>query len=312
MQPVIWSTDESPGAPALHRWRAMVDQSLFSLEIHSSADNFHARMEQAPLGRALLSKLVAGQQSVRRTPRAIARTRDRPKLDIIAVSEGVFRYRQNGHEDVLRAGDCVLLDRSAPYAFEASSSCSMTLAVEHDWLARWTPDPGALAGRRIDGARGWGQALSTILTMLEVDAIDRLTLPGGAIAEQIASLLVLAATPSEAPSHRDRRLDARLDDLIAENAHDPAFGAAQAAAGLGIALRTLHLRCAAHGASFGARLMAARLDRARAMLADPRCRDLAIGEIAWRTGFADQGHFAKRFRARFGVTPTSHRRAMHI
>lgn len=305
MQPVIWSTDDARGVPALRRWREMIDQSLFPLEIRSSSERFHARMEQGALGPALMSKLIAGPQSVSRTTREIARTRDGAKLDIIAVRAGRFHYWQNGREDVLQAGDCVLLDRTVPYRFEASETCSMTLALDHDWLARWTADPTALAGRRIAGDHGWGQALSAMLATLEVDMVDRLVLPGGLLAEQIASLLVLAATPPTGLPQRHRRTEARLCELIADRLHDPAFDVMKAADELGLSTRSLHMLCARTGESFGARLMAERLERARGMLADRQMDRLPIGEIAWRCGFLDQGHFAKRFRARFGTTPSA-------
>jgi len=311
MQPLIWSTTDVCGATALRRWREVIDRSLFSLDIGSSANSFHARLEQGVMGPALLSKLIAGPQSVTRTRRDIALTRDRAKLDIIAVRAGAFHYAQNGHEGVLQAGDCVLLDRSMPYRFEAGETCSMTLALEHDWLARWTPDPAALAGRRIDGTHGWGQALSAMLATLEVDMLDRLVLPGGTLAEQIASLLVLACTPEVDTRHRCRPIEARLRELIADRAHDPALDVAQAASELGISRRSLHLLCARTGASFGQRLMIERLERARTMLADRRTASLPVGEIAWRCGFLDQGHFAKRFRARFGATPTDMRAGLH-
>lgn len=305
MTPVIWSTVENQGALALQQWREMIDQSLFTLDIGTESESFHARLEQGRLGPALLSKLIAGPQKVSRTPRCIARTKDRPKLDVIAVRSGRFLYSQGGREDVLHAGDCVLLDRSRPYRFEASESCSMTLALEHDWLARWTSDPAALAGRRIDGAQGWGKALSAMLASLEVDMLDRLVLPGGALAEQMASLLVLACTPETGLPPRNRPMEARLRELIADHAHDPAFDVAQAAQMLGLSRRSLHMLCARSGASFGARLMAERLERARAMLGDVRTQGLPVGEIAWRCGFLDQGHFSKRFRERFGTTPSA-------
>jgi AraC family transcriptional activator of tynA and feaB len=305
MPTVIWSTAENRGIPALRQWRDVIDQSLFTLDISSDAESFHARLEQGALGPALLSKLTAGPQKVSRTPRCIARTRDRPKMDVIAVRSGSFRYAQGEHEDVLQPGDCVLLDRSRPYRFEASETCSMTLALEHDWLARWTSDPVALAGRRIDGAHGWGRALSAVLASLEVDMLDRLVLPGGALAEQVASLLVLACTPEEGLPPRDRPQEARLRALIADHAHDPAFDVTQAAQSLGMSRRSVHMLCARAGESFGARLMRERLTRARSMLADPRTRGLPVGEIAWRCGFLDQGHFSRRFRERFGATPSA-------
>ncbi|HWJ70777.1 MAG TPA: helix-turn-helix transcriptional regulator [Sphingobium sp.] len=174
----------------------------------------------------------------------------------------------------------------------------------NDWLARWTGDPTALAGRRIDGRHGWGRALSAMLDSVEVDMMDQLMVPAGMLAEQIASLLVLAGTPPAGLPKRHPAAEARLAGLIRDQAHDPDFDAAGAAAALGLSKRSLHLLCARSGASFGARLMAQRLERAKAMLADPRQRAVPVGEIAWRCGFVDQGHFARRFRMRFGTAPS--------
>jgi len=51
MQPLIWSTADARGASALHHWREVIDRSLFPLDISSSADGFHARLEQGAMGR---------------------------------------------------------------------------------------------------------------------------------------------------------------------------------------------------------------------------------------------------------------------
>ena len=47
-------------------------------------------------------------------------------------------------------------------------------------------------------------------------------------------------------------------------------------------------------------LLALRLDRARRLLETP---DAALSDVALRTGFADQAHFTRFFKRRFGVTP---------
>jgi len=306
-----WSTADAVGERALDRWRAVVGQSLFALDIGSSAPDFYARIEQGPFGPSILSKVEAGPQSVRRTRRCIAAGPRRATIDLISVRSGAFRFSQHGREDVVCAGDCVLLDRTTPYAFDATESCALTLNLDHDWLARWAADPVALTGRRIDGARGWGLALSAMLAQLEVGGLDRLALPSGAVADQIASLLVLACTPPDAPSRADRRMFARLLQIIRDRAHDPDFTPDNAAAAAGISKRYLHLLFAREGGSFGRHLMAERLDRARAILADPRHASLPVGEIALRCGFLDPGHFAKRFRARFGTSPSGARGPVH-
>ena len=53
-------------------------------------------------------------------------------------------------------------------------------------------------------------------------------------------------------------------------------------------------------------LLSLRLDRARRLLDAP---DAALSDVALQTGFADQAHFTRFFKRRFGVTPGSLRRS---
>jgi transcriptional regulator GlxA family with amidase domain len=53
-------------------------------------------------------------------------------------------------------------------------------------------------------------------------------------------------------------------------------------------------------------VMSRRLERARQLLAES---ELPIVEIALATGFVDQSHFSRRFRASFGVSPLAYRRS---
>jgi AraC family transcriptional regulator len=55
-------------------------------------------------------------------------------------------------------------------------------------------------------------------------------------------------------------------------------------------------------------LLSLRLDRARRLLDAP---DAALSEVALRTGFADQAHFTRFFKRRFGVTPGAVLRSRH-
>ena len=78
------------------------------------------------------------------------------------------------------------------------------------------------------------------------------------------------------------------------------------AAELGVSRRTLETRfLAATGRTVAAARLAARLDRARALLASTQ---LSVEEIAARSGFHDASHLSHAFRRRFGSTPSSFRR----
>ncbi len=50
-----------------------------------------------------------------------------------------------------------------------------------------------------------------------------------------------------------------------------------------------------------------RLENAKGELANPFLQSLSIYEIAVRNGFSDLGHFGRRFRAAYGVSPREFR-----
>ncbi len=61
------------------------------------------------------------------------------------------------------------------------------------------------------------------------------------------------------------------------------------------------------GLTPGAWLNDLRLEAAAAMLADPNCF-LRISEIAVAVGLPNESHFAKTFKAKYGMTPTQYRK----
>ena len=51
-----------------------------------------------------------------------------------------------------------------------------------------------------------------------------------------------------------------------------------------------------------------RLQRCRRALEDSRQDHRSIGEIAFKWGFSDLSHFSRRFKTRFGMSPSDYRR----
>jgi AraC family transcriptional regulator len=62
-----------------------------------------------------------------------------------------------------------------------------------------------------------------------------------------------------------------------------------------------------HGCSVGELVRRLRLDHARELL---RTSERGLSEIALTLGFADQSHFSRSFKRRFGVTPGGYRRSL--
>lgn len=53
-----------------------------------------------------------------------------------------------------------------------------------------------------------------------------------------------------------------------------------------------------------------RLERAARQLRDPQFTNVSVSEIAWRCGFTDSSHFARRFCQRYGTPPREYRRGV--
>jgi AraC family transcriptional activator of tynA and feaB len=99
----------------------------------------------------------------------------------------------------------------------------------------------------------------------------------------------------------DLRLDA-LKGLMRCRLANPTLTPDTIAAAAGISTRTLHKLFERSGTSFGAWLLAERLEACAATLFSA-APDARIADIAFATGFNDLSHFNRRFKARFGTTP---------
>ena len=81
---------------------------------------------------------------------------------------------------------------------------------------------------------------------------------------------------------------------------------ADAAAALGLSLRTLQRRLADAGTSYRSLLGEVRVRRAAVYLARP---GTTLAEIGFLCGFADQAHFTREFTRRAGLPPARYRGA---
>ncbi len=98
----------------------------------------------------------------------------------------------------------------------------------------------------------------------------------------------------------------RARDLL-RKAGDETPSVARLAASLGCSVRTLQTSYrAVYGTTVQADIVALRVERAKALLADTR---IPVGEIPAKLGFASPMHFARLFRARTGMSMREWRKA---
>ncbi len=84
---------------------------------------------------------------------------------------------------------------------------------------------------------------------------------------------------------------------------------ADVAGRLGVTPRYVQMLFEAEGTTFTEYANERRLDAALAMLRSPRYVAWSIAGIALEAGFRDLSNFNRRFRRRFGATPSDLRRA---
>jgi AraC-like DNA-binding protein len=85
---------------------------------------------------------------------------------------------------------------------------------------------------------------------------------------------------------------------------DPGLSPAAVAASLGVTARYVHLLLEETGKSFTHHVLARRLEKAAALLRDPRWRHRKIADIAAQSGFTDLSYFNRAVRRHFGATPS--------
>ncbi len=306
-----WSTQDVEPHRALAYWCDSVCHAILELGVDCPAgEPFQARLEQCVLGSTKLNFIQATAQNVARTRRAISRS-DTAVFHLLHLRSGQFELEHRSRPVVMHAGDCALLDSTEPHTVSCPvpTRC-LVVQFPRPWLLAWLPEPEAIVGRVLRPQSGWSAALSAAVANLRPDDIDRLSLPRGVVAEQIAALLALAAgRGAPQPSRRDQ-LQGRLVRALHDRYHEPGLSPAMVAQENGISKRYLHFLFANSGSTFGEQLLRIRLDSARRLLSDERFADVPIGEIAARCGFAEPSHFARCYRRHFGAAPGAYRSAL--
>lgn len=307
----FWSTDDAAPGTGLSYWIEAICEAFLEMKADGDREKFDASLTKFQFGPIDLNFVDTDPQEVWRTRAAIARSREN-FFYLLYMRSGHMGVAQCSREAVIAPGNCLLVNSREPYRFSLPdrNNC-LSVQIPQSWLRSWLPHPDDAAVITLADHSQWGATLASALGNLQRDALGDITLPFGVVADQIGALLALAAgSGTPAMTRSAASLLGRLTRTIEEQSADPAIDPACVAAANGISKRYLHLVMAQGGTSFGAALIEARLKRAKALLEDQRFARTAIADIAWRSGFANPSHFARRFRQRFGVAPGDFRRTL--
>lgn len=292
------------------QWRRILAERLQPLDVVGAAEDFVASVAGGEIDQVRFARIRTSPHTAERTDR-LAASGD-PHYWVAYQCAGTSTIEQSGHRAVLRPGDFTVYDSSMPYRRDfPEDSDTLVLLIPQQRLHLPPRAIAALSGVRIDGDAGLGAVVSAFLGAL-AEQLESLTADAGfrlvrgaidlitsALAEQLG---VLGPSPSQ--RHIEQLRGVR--DWIIEHLDDPSLTPAAIARATFVSTRQLHLLFEEQGTTVGTWVRERRLDMARRDLESPG-EPLPIRDIAAHWGFADPGHFARAFRALYGVTPRVYR-----
>jgi AraC-like DNA-binding protein len=234
-------------------------------------------------------------------------------LAIALIRSGSAYQTQRGTDVKLGPGEAIVCDNaySGSVHFTTDARWSSVL-IPRAAIRKLLPRADRLAGATLDRDDVARRLLFGYLGgTLDMD------LNGGRVAqlygEHIIDLVALAlgaeGDAREVVEHRTVGAMRRAAILreIETRAADPRLSADAIASGLDITPRYVRLLLEETGRSFSQHVLERRLDRAAALLRDPRRDGYRVSAIAFECGFGDLSYFNRAFRRRFGETPSDAR-----
>jgi AraC-like DNA-binding protein len=309
MNETSWSTADVPRANVRDFWLEAVRRAINVVDVRlEDSDTFQASLSQRRLGPLVLSHIdVHGTQIVRRTPSIISRCESQ-LFSLIHLKAGEGWLRHCGREVTFRPDECVIVDNREPYEIAiVGRGESLSIHMSPEWLEDQVHSVRSAVAMPLSRRRPWERRLVDMTKRLHAAGPD--DIPTDLFVQHFGTTLALAAAGiGDAASSAAGSGFHALQMTVAERAAEPNLRAEDIAAAHGISVRQVHRVYAARDTTLGSELMRLRLDRAHAMLRDPRFRSVPVEEVARRCGFPDPRHFRRRFRLHFDMSPAALRR----
>ena len=267
-----------------------------------------ARGVIADIGPLTVCSIHSNATVVERTPR-LARDDMEPSIFLGLQSTGSSLVVQQGRETVLRPGDLVLYDSTAPYTLVDGDGIRQhffrvplsRLALPHDTVRD-------VAATRLSPGHPVAELAATYLnrlasqpTLFDASGADAVGQPSIELIRAVITTHLDAAEMGTGPLRGS--LSLRILEYVRAHLGEPELSAAQVAAEHHVSVRHLYAVLADSGISLGDWIRTHRLEACRADLGSPECRHRTIESIARRWGFADMSSFSRAFRSAYQMSP---------
>lgn len=320
MTKAVYSSDQFPAhlddQARFRQWRDFHTANFGEIEIAPSPDTpFSAHCELQPFREVGVIQFQLTVERFVRRPRHIpSDTQDSCAIGILS-SDTRSRISQRGHEIEIGKGTPYITLVDAPFACDydspyAARGVIVPRKILHDRLPGLSFDHAA----RLAPSPVWQHLDRYMAALMDTDFQNEPALARQAELYVIDLLaLALGARGDSAELATARGLRAcRLREAVVEIERryaEPNFSSDDLAKAIGLSRRYVNELLYETGASFAERVLELRLQKARGMLVDMRHDRLRVSDIAFACGFNEVSYFNRRFRMRFGCSPTQCRGA---
>ncbi len=313
----LFSTEGLNPLHSFRRWReALVSRGVPLEQTRLDDRPFRAKLEAASVGPLVLTRVTHGAMRSEATRGLIRRNGKDGTVVVIFKVAGTSKRSQDGRSSVQRPGEVVVIDHR-PAAHESSTD-SQSLFLE---LPRERLESVLGSTRRYTSLTMGADVVSTGLTVtffqelvrlrdrLDPDSATRMASVGvDLIVASIAERLTLDVSQPLHGTVVVQRAKAHVEAHLGDSTLDPP----QLAAAVGVSLRRLQELFQARGQHISDWIWQRRLEASAKRLADPGCAQMPIGSLAFGCGFANQAHFSRRFKERYGMAPREYRHAAFV
>jgi len=319
MQKIVYSSEQLPShlddKARFRLWHDMWMEQLGAAEMKHAPDKPFATSSEI----VLLDGLSVGHFST--TTEHYVRTRKHVANDRDDIYIGFYRspkpqlwtVRNRGLD--LKRGSVIAYTIAQPCSSFTDGVTSWALAsIPRERILKLAPHaddrPVTLLDPNSPVVRHLERMIEFLLAADELDESPVLAQrAGAALADLMALALGARGEAAEAATARGLRA-ARLRELVAiieTRFAEPSLSTGTIAGSLGLSRRYVNDLLLESGGTFSERVLELRLRKARTMLSDMRYDRTKVSDIALACGFNEVSYFNRRFRARFGCSPTQFR-----
>lgn len=216
--------------------------------------------------------------------------------------------QQQAQQATARNGDGVLLVYRKPANLQFRAMAYTAIRVPLASLSPAVRNIEEAAGRCIPRETPALQMLKAYVSLLPATPADAQL--SGLVTAHVYDLIALAlgATGDSRAQAAQRGLRAaRLQAIMADVTNDVGLTLDAIARRQAVSPRYIQMLFEDAGTTFSAYVLERRLEQARSLLISPRFAGWSIAQVALETGFGDISYFNRRFKQRYGMTPSDMR-----